>query len=104
MKRNRLTGGDPDNNGNNDKNDKNKQKKEFTFAFNHCFICRNLEAEKNLSEKYNKKILTSTVTESKGMEYEIVIIYNFFKDTYPFVLNLWSKVLNHMKLKNSLFY
>lgn len=95
---NRLTGGDPDNN---DKNIKNKQKKEFTFAFNHCFICRNLEAEKNLSEKYNKKILTSTVTESKGMEYEIVIIYNFFKDAYPFVLNLWSKVLTHMNFQRS---
>ena len=99
---NRLTGGDPDTNDKNGKNDKNKQKKEFTFAFNHCFICRNLEAENNLSEKYNKKILTSTITESKGMEYEIVIIYNFFKDAYPFVLNLWSKVLTHMTFQKSI--
>ena len=87
----------------NEKNnkDKNNNKKEFTFAFNHCFICRNIEAEKNLSGKYNKKILTSTVTESKGMEYEIVIIYNFFNDAYPFVLNLWSKVLTHMKFEKT---
>ena len=47
---NKLTGEE------NDNNDKNNNKKEFTFAFNHCFICRNLEAEKNLSEKYHKKI------------------------------------------------
>ena len=87
----------------NDKNnkDKNNNKKEFTFAFNHCFICRNMEAEKNLVKKYNKKILASTVTESKGMEYEIVIIYNFFKDAYPFVLNLWSKVLTHTKFEKT---
>ena len=26
-----------------------------------------------------------------------MVIYNFFKDALPFVLNLWSKVLNHMK-------
>ena len=82
-------------------NGKSNNKKEFTFAFNHCFICRNIDAEKNLSEKYNKKILTSTVTESKGMEFEIVIIYNFFKDAYPFVLNLWSKVLTHMKFEKA---
>ena len=77
--------------------EKDNNKREFTFAFNHCFICRNPEAEKKLSEKYNKKILASTVRDSKGMEYEIVIIYNFFKDAMPFVLNLWIKVLNHMK-------
>ena len=88
---NELTGAGNDNNNENN----NNKKKEFTFAFNHCFICRNYKAEKELSEKYNKKILTSTVSESKGMEFEIVIIYNFFKDAYPFVLNLWSKVLTH---------
>jgi hypothetical protein len=89
----KLTGNDEKES---DKKDK-INKREFTFAFNHCFICRNSEAEKKLSEKYNKKILVSTVRDSKGMEYEIVIIYNFFKDALPFVLNLWSKVLNHMK-------
>jgi len=85
--------------GNNDKDNKDKKenKREFTFAFNHCFICRNSEAEKKLSEKYNKKILVSTVKDSKGMEYEIVIIYNFFKNALPFVLNLWTKVLNRME-------
>ena len=94
----KLTG---EENSNKDNKDKSKNKKELTFAFNHCFICRNLESEKNLSEKYNKKILTSTVTESKGMEFEIVIIYNFFKDAYPFILNLWSKVLTHMKFRKT---
>ena len=79
----------------NDKKNNNNNKKEFTFAFNHCFICRNNVAEKELSNKYNKRILTSTVSESKGMEFEIVIIYNFFKDAIPFVLNLWTKVLTH---------
>ena len=95
---NKLTGQENNDNNNNNNNNKNK---EFTFAFNHCFICRNLEAEKKLSEKYHKKILTSTVMESKGMEYEIVIIYNFFKDTIPFVLNLWSKVLIHTKFEKT---
>ena len=91
----KLTGNDKDEKDNKDKKENNKR--EFTFAFNHCFICRNAEVEKKLSEKYYKKILVSTVKDSKGMEYEIVIIYNFFKDALPFVLNLWSKVLNHMK-------
>ena len=43
--------------GNDDKENNNKQKennkREFTFAFNHCFICRNSEKEKKLSEKYS---------------------------------------------------
>ena len=89
----KLTGNDEKK----ENSEKDNNKREFTFAFNHCFICRNPEAEKKLSEKYNKKILASTVRDSKGMEYEIVIIYNFFKDAMPFVLNLWIKVLNHMK-------
>ena len=94
----KLIGGSDDNKT---KEQKENNKREFTFAFNHCFICRNSEAEKKLSEKYNKKILASTVKDSKGMEYEIVIIYNFFKDALPFVLNLWTKVLNHMKFSLS---
>ena len=92
----RLTG----NNKEKENKAKENNKREFTFAFNHCFICRNADIEKNLSEKYNKKILVSTVKDTKGMEYEIVIIYNFFKDAMPFVLSLWSKVLNHMKFYN----
>ena len=83
----------------NNENNYENNKKEFTFAINHCFICRNTDSEKKLNEKYNKKILTSTISQSKGMEYEIVIIYNFFNDAYPFVLKLWREVLNLIKFE-----
>ena len=53
-----------------------KNVKEFNFAFNHSFICRNNLSEKDLNEKYKNKVFTSTISESKGMEFEIVIIYN----------------------------
>jgi hypothetical protein len=33
------------------------------------------------------------------MEFEIVIIYNFFKNAGLIELNLWQNILNHLKLE-----
>ena len=67
-----------------------------SFSVNHCVICRNNNTVKNLNKKYNNKIFCSTVYECKGLEYEIVIIYNFFKDSLPFVQNIWKFILKNI--------
>ena len=54
-----------------------------------------------LNEKYKKKVFSSTISESKGMEFEIVIIYNFFKNAGSIELNLWQNILNHLKIEKT---
>ena len=68
-----------------------------TFSVNHCVICRNNDIVKKLNKKYNNKIFCSTVYESKGLEYEIVIIYNFFKDSLPFIQEIWKYILKNIR-------
>ena len=68
-----------------------------TFSVNHCVICRNNDIIKDLNKKYNSKIFCSTIYESKGLEYEIVIIYNFFKDSLPFVQEIWKYILKNIR-------
>ena len=70
----------------------------ISFSVNHCIICRNDDIVKSLNKKYNNKVFCSTAFESKGLEYEIVILYNFFKDSLPFVREIWSYVLKNIKV------
>ena len=70
----------------------------ISFSVNHCIICRNDDIVKSLNKKYNNKVFCSTAYESKGLEYEIVILYNFFKDSLPFVREIWSYVLKNIKV------
>ena len=69
----------------------------ISFSVNHCVICRNNDIVKQLNKKYNNKIFCSTVNESKGLEYEIVIIYNFFKDSLPLVQEIWKFILKNIR-------
>ena len=71
----------------------------ISFSVNHCVICRNNNVVKALNEKYNNKIFCSTAFESKGLEYEIVILYNFFKDSLPFVKEIWTYILKNINVK-----
>ena len=70
----------------------------ISFGVNHCVICRNNKVVKDLNKKYNNKIFCSTVYESKGLEYEIVILYNFFKDSLPFIKEIWSTILKNINI------
>ena len=71
----------------------------LSFSVNHCVICRNNSIVKKLNEKYNNKIFCSTIYESKGLEYEIVIIYNFFQDSIPLLKDIWKFILKNISFK-----
>ena len=65
----------------------------LTLSSNHCFICR----DKKTKEKLMKKnVLPRTIEESKGLEYDIVIVYNFFSKS-PFK-TLWDKLFREDNL------
>ncbi len=51
----------------------------LTLSNYHCFICRTTEEKQLILKKYNKNIKVNDILECKGLEYEIVVIYNFFK-------------------------
>ena len=70
----------------------------ISFSVNHCIICRNNYIVKELNKKYNNKIFCYTVFESKGLEYEIVILYNFFKDSLPFIKEIWKIILKNINI------
>ena len=80
----------------------------ISFGVNHCVICRNNNVVKELNKKYNNKIFCSTVFESKGLEYEIVILYNFFKDSLPFIKDIWTIILKNINItqveNNNLYF
>ena len=61
--------------------------KNLTLSSNHCFICRDKETKSKLIKK---NVLPRTIEESKGLEYDIVIVYNFFSKS-PFS-SLWDKL------------
>ena len=74
---------------------------DISFSVNHCVLCRNNNVVKELNKKYNNKIFCSTVYESKGLEYEIVILYNFFKDSLPLVKEIWIYILKNISVKQT---
>ena len=91
-------------------NDEEKvEKKEYKglrqkllFGFKHCFLCKNDESAallRNMFKDTDTPILSSSIAESKGLEYDIVILYNFFKDIKDeevrnSVKKIWMKLLN----------
>jgi len=80
--------------------DKNEEiKNEYlSFCANHCFICRNKEYAEKLSNEYYNRIYTLSIEECKGLEYETVIISDFFSNS-PFI-NEWNLFFKKTSLKN----
>ena len=77
----------------------NVNSQSLTFSYYHCFICRDDISAKKLSQKYNQNIFTIDILKSKGLEYEIVIIYNFFTESK--YKDIWNLVFRKLKIKNS---
>ena len=50
----------------------------FTLSNYHCFICKTRNERELINKKYNEDINVNDVMSCKGLEYEIVVIYNFF--------------------------
>ena len=70
--------------------------KNLTLSSLHCFICRDKIIKKELN-RYN--VMPRTIEESKGLEYDIVIVYNFFSSS-PFY-SLWDKLFREENLTES---
>ena len=61
--------------------------KNLTLSSLHCFICRDKKTKLELSKL---KVMPKTIEECKGLEYDIVIVYNFFSSSQFY--DLWEKL------------
>ena len=78
-------------------NDENKNLiQNLTLSSLHCFICRDKETKKKLIKN---KVMPRTIEESKGLEYDIVIVYNFFSSSQFY--SLWDKLFREENLIES---
>ena len=71
----------------------------MTFAFYSCWLFSKNETMERIRKEYSLtqdkcEIYAMTVTECKGLEYEIVIVYNFFSDSK--FKGFWEKLLNNV--------
>ena len=71
----------------------------LTFSYYHCFICRSDKTAKSLSKQYNQSIYTTDILKSKGLEFEIVIVYNFFTESN--YKEIWNLIFRKIKLKTN---
>ena len=70
--------------------------KNLTLSSLHCFICRDKKTKLYLKEK---NVFVRTIEESKGLEYDIVIVYNFFSQSKFYYL--WDKLFREENLSES---
>ena len=78
-------------------NDENENlRTNLTLSSFHCFICRDKETKRELSKR---NVLPRTIEESKGLEYEIIIVYNFFSSSNHF--SLWDDLFREDNLSES---
>ena len=83
------------NNGNGNNNINN----DYTLAANHCFIYSNEQDGEELTNLYGENIFKLSVEQSKGLEFEMVIVYNFFSSSN--FQGLWDKIFRNLKgIKN----
>ena len=73
---------------------------DYTLAANHCFIYNNERDYQELSNlPGGNNIYKLNVEQTKGLEFEIVIVYNFF--TSSKFQKIWEKIFNNIKgIKN----
>ena len=76
-------------------NQQNNGNMDFTLAANHCFIYNNENDEKELNNLYGENIYKLNIEESKGLEFEMVIVYNFFSSSK--FQSLWNKIFRNLK-------
>ena len=69
--------------------------KDYTLAANHCFIYSNEEEGQQLNNLYGDNIYKLNIEESKGLEFEMVIVYNFFSSSK--FQKLWNKIFKKLK-------
>ena len=72
--------------------------KDYTLAANHCFIYNNYIDGEELDKLYGDKIYKLNVEQSKGLEFEMVICYNFF--TSSKFQNIWEKIFKNLREEN----
>ena len=78
-------------------NDENTYlEKNLTLSSLHCFICRDKQTKIELERR---RVMPMTIEESKGLEYDIVIVYNFFSSSK--FESLWSKLFREDYLEET---
>ena len=83
----------------NSKEKNDESNKDYTLAANHCFIYNSEEDGKVLNELYGNKIYKLSVEQSKGLEFELVIVYNFFLSSK--FQGIWERIFSDLKcIKN----
>ena len=78
----------------------NHQNDDYTLAANHCFLYNNENDETILDNLYGDNIYKLNVEQSKGLEFEIVIVYNFFSSSK--FQGLWEKIFKNLKGEKNL--
>ena len=61
--------------------DENNNNHDYTLTANHCFIYNSEKDGDELNRSYGDDIYKLNVEQSKGLEFEIVIAYNFFSSS-----------------------
>ena len=74
-------------------NENTNLQKNLTLSSLHYFICLDKETKKELTKR---KALARTIEESKGLEYDIVIVYNFFSSSKYY--SLWDNLFREENL------
>ena len=73
----------------------NQKNEDYTLSANHCFIYNSECDEKELNLLYKDKIYKLNIEESKGLEFEMVIVYNFFSSSK--YQGLWNQIFQKLK-------
>ena len=73
----------------------NQKNEDYTLSANHCFIYNSECDEKELNRLYKDKIYKLNIEEAKGLEFEMVIVYNFFSSSK--YQGLWNQIFQKLK-------
>ena len=73
----------------------NQQNNDYTLVANHCFIYNCEKDGDKLNELYGENIYKLNVQQTKGLEFEMVIVYNFFSSSK--YQGLWDKIFRNLK-------